>query len=83
MLVPKKVLVRMNDGTIISGEVNIHGNDRISDLFTTDPRPFLTIFNVKYRNMKDLTIIVNKRSISFVIPFDKIERERGEEKNAT
>ena len=71
--------LKLIDGTLISGQVNInqeHGYDRVSDLLASPEESFLNLFNVTVYDkesenpIKHETLFVNKQQIIWAKPDD-------------
>lgn len=72
--------VKLIDGTLVSGQVNINqeaGYDRVSDLLTSPGESFLNLFNVTAYDtasenpIRHDTLFVNKRQIIWAKPDDE------------
>ena len=62
----KEVTVKMVDGSIIEGKINIAGKQRVSEMFTANDAPFVTIVEVISTSGVSGNIIVNKQHIVWV-----------------
>lgn len=43
---PKRVTLRTVDGHALSGNINLGVNERLSDIFTKEPKPFVVLYDV-------------------------------------
>lgn len=62
----KEVTVKMVDGSIIEGKINIAGKQRVSEMFTAHDSPFVTVVEVISTSGVSGNIIVNKQHIVWV-----------------
>lgn len=62
----KEVTIKMVDGSIIEGKVNIAGKQRVSEMFTSNDSPFVTIVEVVSSSGVSGNIIINKQHIVWV-----------------
>lgn len=62
----REVTVKMVDGSIIEGRINIAGKQRVSEMFTSQDSPFVTIVDVVSSSGISGNIIVNKQHIAWV-----------------
>ena len=67
---PKKVMLKLTDGTQITGDINVDKDFRVSDMFTKTEEPFLVIFNASMMGQTGKVAICNKNHIIFAIPRD-------------
>ena len=63
---PAKVTIKMIDGDIIEGTVNVGFEQRLSGLFTNEAKSFMPVFDVN--GVRGDVIIVNKAHIVSVKP---------------
>jgi hypothetical protein len=73
----RNVVVKVSDGAIISGQVNLESEsgraDRVSDLLIQGKNRFLVVYNaqdMKVSGEEASVIILNKDHILWVIPQD-------------
>jgi Family of unknown function (DUF6812) len=75
----KKVRIKLEDGSIIQGCVNLHAElhkdkgaffNRISDLFTQGESPFIVVFDCTFSAGQQKVLIVSKKKILWVCPRD-------------
>ncbi len=73
----RNVIVKISDGSIIAGQVNLKGADeradRISDLLVKGQSGFLVVYNasdMKVSGEEVSVVILNKAHILWVIPDD-------------
>jgi hypothetical protein len=75
----RMVTIKLVDGSIIHGKVNLHRNDldinRVSDLFTKVNEPFVVVFDVVTENETGGVLILNKSNILWVEPGDNPRKE--------
>jgi hypothetical protein len=68
--VDRQVQVRMTDGTIVRGVVNLNCEsepmDRLSDLMIRGKNRFLVITSATFQGQKGRTVLVNKEQIVYV-----------------
>lgn len=76
-IISRIVRIKMTDGSLVNGQVNIKrdpGHDRLSDLVVNNNEPFLVVFDAslyegKIDNpVKHKTIFINKQHILFAYP---------------
>jgi hypothetical protein len=67
---PRKVVIKMVDGSLIHGKVNIYSLDdvieRVSDIFTRAVNPFVVVFDATAEGKTGMVLSINKRNISWV-----------------
>ncbi len=63
-----KVTLKMIDGSIINGKVNLSSKQRVSDLFTKSSNPFIVIVGALTRQAEDRIMFLNKNHIIWVEP---------------
>ena len=66
----KSITVRTIDGSTINGKVNISPDQRVSDLFTMNDRPFIVMVDVILKDAVGKTRFINKNHIVWVEPDD-------------
>ncbi|MGV1099136.1 hypothetical protein ACUUL3_06940 [Thiovibrio sp. JS02] len=68
----KKITVKLVDGTIIRGLVNLNSDtmpvDRVSDLLTKGQYPFIVVYGTTVGGKKDQVFIINKTQILWAAP---------------
>ncbi len=68
----KKVTVKLVDGTIIRGLVNLNCDsvpvDRVSDLLSKGQHPFIVVYGTSVGGKKDQVFIINKSQILWASP---------------
>jgi len=71
---PKGVTVKLVDGSLVKGKINLHHDEaiiqRVSDIFTKIPDPFIVVFDATTEGASGKVLILNKRNISWVAPED-------------
>jgi hypothetical protein len=66
----KDVSVKLTDGTILNGKINIYPKDRISEVFTNKEKTFVIIIESDSTERSYQTIVVNKKEVVWVEPED-------------
>lgn len=65
------VLLKLTDGTIIKGNINLSSEavpmDRVSDLLVKGENKFLVLYNATVPGYNDKEIIVNKSQIVWIL----------------
>jgi hypothetical protein len=64
----KNVAVKLRDGTILNGKVNIYPKERISDVFMSKEKIFVIIVEGGSYERDYQTIVVNKKEVVWVEP---------------
>ena len=65
-----KVAIKMIDGTILNGKVNLSSKQRVSDLFTKSSNPFIVVVGALSKDTEDKIMFINKNHIIWVEPDD-------------
>jgi hypothetical protein len=68
---PKRVTIRTVEGHGLSGKINLGLNERLSDLFTREGRPFIVLYDVTFDGGKGghgKVLFVNKNHIVWAEP---------------
>lgn len=66
---PKGVTIKTVDGQALSGKINLGINERLSDIFVRDQKPFVILFDVKFDGGGEGKVLfVNKRHIVWAEP---------------
>ena len=68
---PKRVTIRTIEGHGLSGKINLGLNERLSDLFTEEGRPFIVLYDVTFHGGKGgqgKVLFVNKNHIMWAEP---------------
>lgn len=69
---PRDVIIKLVDGSTVKGKINLHYDEfmiqRVSEIFTKIPDPFITVFEATVEGETGKVVIVNKRFISWVMP---------------
>jgi hypothetical protein len=66
----KTVVVKLGDGTILNGKVNVPPNGRLSDVFTSKEKTFVIIVESDSVERSYDTIVVNKQEVVWAEPDD-------------
>lgn len=68
----RDVFIKLVDGTTIRGKVNLYSDghmiQRVSDIFTKVPDPFITVFDAAVEGEMGRCVIINKNNIVWVSP---------------
>jgi len=71
----RKVTIKLADGSLIRGKINLRQDEtviqRVSEIFTRHPAPFLVIFEATFEGMTDRVMVINKHNILWVSPDDR------------
>jgi hypothetical protein len=76
-LEPRKVIIKLDDGSIIKGSVNLLSEqsedkgtffNRISDLFIHGKSPFVVVFDCTVSAGQQKVLVVNKNKIIWIAP---------------
>lgn len=62
----KNIKVKISDGTVVTGKVNITAFNRLSDYLKRSPDNFITISEIKDENDPHKIVIVNRNHIIWV-----------------
>jgi len=68
---PKGVTIRSLDGSTFSGKINLGINERLSDIFTKEEKPFIVLCDATFDGGKGGTgkvLFINKRHIVWAEP---------------
>ena len=65
------VTIKIKDGTVITGKLNIGEYPRVSDLFRQSPDQYLVLADAEHRGSSGKVVIVNKSEIVWVEPEEK------------
>lgn len=66
----KYVTVKLTDGTILYGKVNIHPNKRVSDAFVGADKTFVILVESDSAERSYQTVVVNKKEVVWAEPED-------------
>jgi hypothetical protein len=66
----KSVTVKLGDGTILNGKVNVSPERRASDIFTSKEKTFVILVESDSKERSYDTIVVNKSEVVWVEPED-------------
>jgi hypothetical protein len=64
----KTIMMRIEDGSTLVGQVNIGYRKRLSDIFRDPQEQFIILINARRRDNPETVIFVNKRSIMWAEP---------------
>ncbi len=68
----KKVTIRLADGSLVKGKINLHKHqdesltERASEMFTRHQDPFVVVFEATLEGRSERVVIINKRNILWV-----------------
>lgn len=65
------VTVKLTDGTILYGKVNIHPQTRISDAFISGDKTFVILVESDSAERSYQTVVVNKKEVVWAEPEDE------------
>jgi len=66
----KNIAVKVSDGSIISGKINIMNFNRVSDYFKAERDKFITIFSEEMEGVSHKVTIINKEHIVLADTWD-------------
>jgi hypothetical protein len=66
----RSVVVKIKDGTTITGKLNIGDFPRVSDYFRNSSDKYLVLSDAEHRGMSGRVVIVNKSEIMWAEPED-------------
>ena len=67
---PAGVALKMVEGSVLQGKINIGKRDRVSDIFTKSEEPFVVLFDASYSGGSGKTLVINKNHIVWIEPED-------------
>jgi hypothetical protein len=71
---PKTVVVKMVDGSVVKGKINLHHDEapiqRVSEIFTRVRDPFLVLFDATVEGKPGKVLIINKHNVVWASPED-------------
>jgi hypothetical protein len=62
------ITVKLVDGTILDGKINILPHKRLSDFVNSSDKSFVVVVEGSSIDIKDKTIFINKNKIAWVEP---------------
>ena len=62
------VTVKLIEGTILDGKINIQPHKRLSDFINSKGRGFVVVIKGSSLEIKDKTIFINKNKIAWIEP---------------
>ncbi|WP_027358489.1 DUF6812 domain-containing protein [Desulforegula conservatrix] len=65
-----RVTIKMIDGSLLNGKVNLSSKQRVSDLFTKSSNPFIVVVGALTKQAEDKIMFLNKNHIIWVEPED-------------
>ncbi|MBW2681902.1 MAG: hypothetical protein JRD01_14370 [Deltaproteobacteria bacterium] len=66
----RSVMIKIKDGTTITGKLNIGDFPRVSDFFKKSPDQYFVLSDAEHRGMSGKVVIVNKNEIVRAEPED-------------
>jgi hypothetical protein len=80
----RQVTIKLVDGSLVQGKINLHNDDavvqRVSDVFTKLPDPFVVVFEATAEGQSGRVLILNKKNVAWVSPEDEAAPPQEEEK---
>jgi hypothetical protein len=80
----RQVTIKLVDGSLVHGKINLHSDDavvqRVSDVFTKLPDPFVVVFEATAEGKSGRVLILNKKNVAWVSPENEASPPREEEK---
>jgi hypothetical protein len=80
----RQVTIKLVDGSLVQGKINLHNDDavvqRVSDVFTKLPDPFVVMFEATAEGKSGRVLILNKKNVAWVSAEDEASPPREEEK---
>jgi len=71
----RRVTIKLADGSLIKGKINLRHDEaiiqRVSEIFTRHPDPFLVVFEATFEGKSDRVLVINKNNILWVSPDDR------------
>jgi len=71
----RRVTIKLADGSLIKGKINLRHDEaiiqRVSEIFTRHPDPFLVVFEATFEGKSDRVLVINKHNILWVSPEDR------------
>jgi hypothetical protein len=78
-LTPRDVVVKLVDGSMVKGKVNLHHDEeiiqRVSELFTRVKDPFIVVFDALLEGKSQEVMVINKNQIVWISPEDQQEEQ--------
>ncbi len=65
-----RVTIKMIDGSLLNGKVNLSSKQRVSDLFTKSSNPFIVVVGALTKQAEDKIMFLNNNHIIWVEPED-------------
>jgi hypothetical protein len=69
---PRDVLLKLVDGSFVRGKINLYRDEvtlqRVSEVFTRVPDPFVVVFDATVEGKVGKTCVVNKSNIIWMLP---------------
>ncbi|MGB2928153.1 MAG: hypothetical protein WBB70_04485 [Desulfobacterales bacterium] len=66
----RSVVVKIKDGTTITGKLNIGDFPRVSDFFRKSPDQYFVLSDAEHRGTSGKVVIINKNEIMWAEPED-------------
>ncbi len=66
----RTVTIKIKDGTVVTGKLNIGEYPRVSDLFRSSADQYFVLADAEHRGSSGKVIIINKTEIVWVEPED-------------
>jgi len=66
----RPVVIKLKDGTTITGKLNIGDFPRVSDFFKKSPDQYFVLADAEHRGVSGRVVIINKSEIIWAEPED-------------
>jgi hypothetical protein len=66
----RPVVIKLKDGTTITGKLNIGDFPRVSDFFKKSPDQYFVLSDAEHRGVSGRVVIINKSEIIWAEPED-------------
>jgi hypothetical protein len=69
----REVTIKISDGTIIQGKINLSLNQRVSDVFTKSDSPFVIMVEAFSKEGEGKVLFINKKHIIWAEPASNMD----------
>ncbi|MFP4071694.1 MAG: hypothetical protein ACLFTB_06560 [Desulfovibrionales bacterium] len=66
-----KLMMKLIDGTLLTGMTNIQDNSRVSDALNAQDRQFVTLYDVSIEGNRGKVLFINRNSIIWSMPIEE------------
>ena len=73
----KKLKLKLEDGSIVTGKTNIGNSRRLSDYLNRSDNLFIVLFDVHSDDMQEGVLFINRSRVVWAVPMD----DRGARRN--